>query len=230
MDRADHLNFAHICQKVDESSSYAVQEGKAEEDVFGEQTAREILECILRESEQYKVNFVRKRQVQIDEKATTTCPSNGLSLVEDGKDVFLFVVYDEEEASILKCDYPSACIAKEFLGACADTEAQMFVIGRQNALAYFNFTVEELKTSAPNRTTRFKFGNRPQFGLCRVEIRMPIDDSQFLCPYVKIVDVDILRLLGLHFIDDYKMNVDTANDMHECRSLHWSFSLTRRLG
>ena len=45
-----------------------------------------------------------------------------------------------------------------------------------------------------------------------------------------MVDVDVPLLLGLDFLDEYKMNVDTANDMLESKSHIWSLPLTRNLG
>ena len=230
-DGAVHVVLAHLCQHVDGSSLSAAQEGEHEADFSEEQSDREIFKCILRESDEYEVNFAAQREVRIDETAITTFPPQRQSLQEKEKDGCLFVVYDEEEASILKCEHASGGMAQvEFLGACIDTGAQMSVIGKQQAMTYFSYIGEEFKPTRQNRPARFNIGNRRHVGLGHVQIRIPIDDSHVLCPCIEVVDVDVPLLLGLDFLDDYKMNVDTANDMLESKSLIWSLPLTRTLG
>ena len=159
-----------------------VQEGE-EEDVSEEETHRDIFKCILRESNEYEVNFTSQREVQIDEKGTITYLSQRQSSQEEDEDGLVFVVYDGEEASILNCEHRSGGIAPvQFLGACIDTGAQKSVIGKKPALAFFSYIGEEFELTTQNRAARFMFGNRRHVGLGRVQIRIPINESHVLCP------------------------------------------------
>ena len=229
-DRAVHLVLAHLCQQVDGSSLSVTDEVEDEEDVFEEETDREIFECILRESNELGVNFTSERGVPIAEKRTTTYASQRLIPQEEGEDGLVFVVYDREEASIVKCEHGSGRIAQIEFGACVDAGAQKSVIGKQPAPAYFRYIGEEFRPILQNRPARFKFGNRRHVGIGCVQIRIPINESHVLCPCIAVVDVDVPLLLGLDFLDEYKMNVNSANDMLDLESHLWSLPLTRKMG
>ena len=230
-ERSVHLVLAQLCQQLDQGSASGTREEVEEKDIPEKQTDREIFECILEESSQYEVDCTSPRPLHSNETLSQEEDSLHLYFSQQDREDYVFVVYEGDTASIFKSDHVFGTDKDvPFLGACIDTGAQKAVIGKKQALAYFRLIGEEFRRRKHGHGLKFKFGNRCHIGLGRVEIRIPINGTYVLCPNIEVVDVDVPLLLGLDFLDEYKMIVDAANDLLESKIRAWSFLLTRKLG
>ena len=112
-----------------------------------------------------------------------------------------------------------------FRGAFVDTGAQKSVIGKPQAQAYCKEARIPFKPKPRHGRRLYKFGDRKFEGMGLLEIRIPVTDDFFLSFDVEVVNVDVPLLIGLEFLDTFKVSIDLANDRMLSRGGEWEIHL-----
>lgn len=93
-------------------------------------------------------------------------------------------------------------------GACIVTRAQRSVIGLRQARAYCHFTKIDFEPKSTHHLGTHRFGDKIYAGLGTINIRVPIDYTNFLQLYVVVADVDVPLLIGLDIMQEFQMRMD----------------------
>ena len=100
-----------------------------------------------------------------------------------------------------------------FLGACIDADAQRYVIGRKQALAYCEFSGITFEVDTVSKHRVYKFEKKRYKGLGTLLIRMPVKADNFISADVEVVDLDVPFLIGFELLVHHGMLIDTAYNL-----------------
>ena len=117
---------------------------------------------------------------------------------------------------------------KRWEGACIDTGAQTTVIGKRQAKEYCKYMGFKFKPKRSEQT--YKFGDDLQKSVGTINIRIPIKHHRVIKLDVDVVDVNVPFLLGLDFLDKYKMYPNTVENKMVCPDLDINIPLVRKHG
>ena len=95
-------------------------------------------------------------------------------------------------------------------------------------MAYCKYTGVKFKPKKNKR--KFRFGDDKQKSLGTINVRIPIQGYRIIVEKVDVVPVDVPFLIGLDFLDKYKLYVNTLENRLSGPDLNINVSLTRKLG
>lgn len=192
-----HLVLVEICYQLDmsgdgrDSESPGTLELPSDKDMFDE--------------------LLTRAEVSINTVEVEAGPVQDLS--KDDREQLFTVFEDVVSAEVMVNLSHEDSRSALFLGACIDTSAQRSVIGRKQAVAYCAFSGILFQVDTVCKHRVYKFGEKRYKGLGTLLIRIPVDADRFISADVEVVDLDVPFLIGLEFLVQHGMLIDTAHNL-----------------
>lgn len=176
------LVLAEICHQLDVQSGPVNSEASSSSE-FPSDT--EVFQALL-----------TKAEVDINLSSMEAAAQNEVSFetssveVEDGEQ--LYTVFDDTSpGELLSGMGSSESEPTDFLGACIDTDAQMSVIRKRQAIFYCVLTSMPFQVDAGTPQRVYKFDERRYTGLDKLDIRIPVKIQRFIFANVEFVGLDV---------------------------------------
>ena len=209
-----HLVLAEICYQLDMSGDGRQSESP---DTLGFLSDKEMFDELLTHA-----------TMNINNVGVEAGP--GQSLSKDDTEQLFTVFEDVSSAEVIVNLSHEDSRSAAFVGACIDTGAQRSVIGRKQALAYCDFSGTPFDVDTVRNRRVYKFGEKRYKGLGTLLIRIPVDADHFISAEVEVVDLDVPFLIGLEFLVQHGMLIDTAHNILISEVGRWQIPLVSKHG
>lgn len=147
-------------------------------------------------------------------------------IIEDTEDADSNTIYAVDSSYIIKNSDET-----EFNVACVHSAAQRTVIGRKQALAYCSaYGIDPCFKKHDGYSHVFSFGTHRHKSEGYLEVRIPVQDSGFICIRASVVEVNVPLLLGLENMMHYKMVLDVDEKTLHSKLQGWKLDLRIEYG
>lgn len=100
-----------------------------------------------------------------------------------------------------------------FMGSCIDPGAQRTVIGNKKALDNSKMEGENYQSIPRNGGVKYYFGDLSYDGLGKIDIRIPVTETNLVYVEEQVVDVYATFILGLGSLSRLKVLLTSANSL-----------------
>lgn len=126
--------------------------------------------------------------------------------------------------------FVSNSLSNQFNGACIDTGATSSVIGLQQAKAYCATIKMPFKPAQSSTLIQFGAGQQRSMGFIVIRVPHPYKKSFYFELQIEAVDGNLPLLLGLNFMDLYKLYPQTVKNLFKSKHFDAQYNIQRRDG